>query len=233
MSKEACNHGTNLRASRVSVNACRKRTEKYIYLLLLFTLITRRFLCPLVNVVSMYALEKLIFQKETTLFRPCHIEFIYHLQNLISHKESPFFLSCHKYQTILWYMTEDRNLSKISNIFWWAWRWCVRIETTFITGTSRKGNMEKELRGKLANVSGRRNELSLRIQLFQQFSWEHRTTGPLSPLSPLSSPPLSRNARCSVNADRCEREASCGEISCRETLAFINIHRELFVERNS
>lgn len=126
-------------------------------------------------------------------------------------------------------MTEDRNLSKISNIFWWAWRWCVRIETTFITETSRKGNMGKELRGKLANVSGRRNELSLRIQLFQKFSWEHRTTRPLS----LLSSPLSRNARCSVNADRCEREASCGEISCRETLAFINIHRELFVDRNS
>lgn len=135
---------------------CWKRTEK----LLLFTLITRRFLSPPINVVSMYVFAKVNFPQGIAIFR-----------------------SCYKYQTILWYMTEDRNLSKISNIFWWAWRWCVRIETTFITETSRKGNMEKELRGKLANVSGRRNELSLRIQLFQKFSWEHRTTRPLSPLS--------------------------------------------------
>lgn len=51
------------------MKVCWKRTEKYIYLLLLFTLITRRILSPLVSFASMYSLEKLIFQKETTLFR--------------------------------------------------------------------------------------------------------------------------------------------------------------------
>lgn len=50
--------------------------------------------------------------------------------------------------------------------------WSRNRETTFIMATRRKGNMENgRLRGKLANVSGRRNELSLRIQLFEQFSW--------------------------------------------------------------
>lgn len=49
--------------------------------------------------------------------------------------------------------------------------WSRNRETTFIMATRRKGNMENgRLRGKLANVSGHRNELSLRIQLFEQFS---------------------------------------------------------------
>lgn len=205
MSKEVCNHGTNYGLVEF-LWKCVGREPKSI------------------PVIVIYVDHEAIFQSAR---KRC----IYVLFGKINFPQGiSIFHSCHKYQTILWYMTEDRNLLKISNVFWWVWRWCARIETTFITETSRKGNMEKELRGKLANVSGRRNELSLRIQLFQQFSWEYRTTGPLSPLS---SPPLSRNARCSVNADRCEREASCGEISCRETLAFINIHRELFVERNS